>query len=73
MSQERLGACFGVDRRTVASIENGQAAVTVDAILEIADGLKVPATWLFSDDWAWPAGGSADATPPPPPARGRHG
>lgn len=70
LSQQRLGEAFEADRRTVAGIENGRIATSVDVALEIADALKVPATWLFSDDWVWPNEGGAQGgewgdEPPP--------
>jgi transcriptional regulator with XRE-family HTH domain len=77
LSQQRLGEIMGeldngrtLDRRSISALENGHSGMTLDAILAIADVLKVPDTWLFSDDWTWPDGqGERDAdgvlvTPP---------
>lgn len=51
------------------AIEGGRTGITLDAILDIADALKVPPAWLFSDDWTLPAGwldGEPSAPPPHP-------
>ena len=50
------------------AIEGGLTGITLDAVLDIADALKVPVVWLFSDDWTVPAGWPDEERPSPPPA-----
>ena len=54
LSQEALGHLVGVGRESIMAIEGGRTGITVDAIIDIAGALKVPVTWLFSDDWSTP-------------------
>jgi DNA-binding XRE family transcriptional regulator len=70
LSQQRLGEPIGLDRRSIGAMENGHSSITVDAVLDLAAILRVPAAWLFSDDWVWPDGGGAEGgewgdEPPP--------
>ena len=57
LSQQRLGQLCsdeGLDRRSISALENGYGTVTLDAILDLADALRVPVTWLLTDDWHSP-------------------
>lgn len=51
-------------------MENGHTGLTTDAVLDLADMLRVPAAWFFTDDWRWPeesgAGGGEWPDEPPP-------
>jgi transcriptional regulator with XRE-family HTH domain len=51
LSQEALGHLVGVGRESIMAIESGRSGVTLDVILDVAEVLRVPATWLLSDDW----------------------
>jgi len=56
LSQEALGALIGLDRRSIGTMENGVGSVTVDAVLDLAEAMRVPVTWFFTDDWTQPPG-----------------
>lgn len=74
LTQEGLGHAIGVERTTITRIEAGRDSFLVDQALKIAIVLKLPVTWLFSDDWTWPDGyGAAGGETPPDRARKRHG
>lgn len=73
MTQEALGNTIGLDRGTIIRIEAGNTSFLVDQALKIGGVLKIPVTWLFSDDWVWPEGGGAwGGELPPPRAMKRH-
>jgi transcriptional regulator with XRE-family HTH domain len=54
LTQRALGEIVGIDERSIGGIENGRTSITIDAALDIADALRVPVVWLFSDDWEMP-------------------
>ena len=71
LSQQRLGQLCsdkGLDRRSISALENGYGTVTLDAVLDLAAALRVPVTWLLTDDWSHTdeggAGGGADPDAP---------
>lgn len=64
LSQRTLADRVGIDVRSIGALENGRKAVTLDAILDIADALGVPITWLFADDWTTPPGGGSGGGEP---------
>lgn len=64
VSQRTLGDRVGIDARTIGALERGQKTVTIDALFDIADALKVPVTWLFADDWTTPDGGGSGGGAP---------
>lgn len=69
LSQEDLALTAGMDRRTIMGMELGRTGTTVDAAFDIADALRVPIAWLFTDDWTYPpdwADRDPDAPPRPP-------
>ncbi|WP_063774227.1 helix-turn-helix domain-containing protein [Streptacidiphilus rugosus] len=47
---EALAEQTGLSRKTIYRIELGQFSTRVDHIIAIALALKVPITWLFTDD-----------------------
>jgi DNA-binding XRE family transcriptional regulator len=59
ISQRALADQVGIDVRSIGALENGTKSVTLDAVLDLADALKVPITWLFTDDWSTPDGGGS--------------
>ena len=69
LSQEDLALRAGMDRRSIMGMELGRTGTTVDAAFDIADALRVPIAWLFTDDWTYPpdwADREPDAPPRPP-------
>lgn len=80
LSQQRLGemcSAKGLDRRSISDLENNAGTVTLDAILDLADALRVPVTWLLTDEWHSPGwrnpGGAGGGEPPLPPAMEHRG
>ncbi|MFC1410527.1 helix-turn-helix domain-containing protein [Streptacidiphilus sp. N1-12] len=58
-SQDDLIRESGVGRNTIQRTEAGETSMRLTQVWKLADGLRVPVTWLLSDDWTWPTRGGA--------------